>query len=78
MGAIALRAGFHPIEIDFKEIEGNERLRLYYRKSESANWIFMELEDFFRTTDRNKTYKSRQFKNTDNFIGFQTFYGSGF
>ena len=53
-GAIALKAGLHPVEIDFKEIQGGERLRLYYRKSEGANWIFMELADFFKTTDRNK------------------------
>lgn len=52
--AIALKAGLHPVEIDFMEQEGNERLRLYYRRNEADGWIFMELNDFFRTTDRNK------------------------
>ena len=53
-GAIALKAGLHPVEIDFMEQEGNERLRLYYRRNETDGWIFMELNDFFRTSDRNK------------------------
>ena len=48
-GAIALKKGMHPVEIDFIENQGNERLRFYYKLSEEADWIFMELEDFFRT-----------------------------
>lgn len=51
-GAIALKKGMHPVEIDFIERQGSERLRFYYKMSEEADWIFMELEDFFRTTDR--------------------------
>ena len=51
-GAIALGKGMHPVEINFYEIQGGERLRLYYKMSEEADWIFMELEDFFRTPNR--------------------------
>ena len=53
-GAIALKAGLHPVEIDFKELQGGERLRLYHKTRESANWNFMYLEDFFKTTNRKK------------------------
>lgn len=51
-GVIALKAGLHPVEIGFFEQEGNERLRLYYRLNESDGWIFMELKDFFKTSNR--------------------------
>lgn len=51
-GAIALRKGMHPVEIDFYEIQGSERLRFYYKTSEDADWNFMYMEDFFRTSDR--------------------------
>lgn len=51
-GAIALSKGMHPVEIDFIENQGGERLRFYYKLSEEANWNFMDLEDFFRTTNR--------------------------
>lgn len=51
-GAIALKKGMHPVEIDFMENIGNERLRMYYKKTEASDWIFMELEDFFRTSNR--------------------------
>jgi hypothetical protein len=51
-GAIALSKGVHPVEIDYIEHQGGERLRFYYKLSEEADWIFMELEDFFRTTNR--------------------------
>jgi len=47
-GAIALEKGMHPVEIDFYEKRGGERLRFYYKKSEEAEWNFMELNDFFR------------------------------
>jgi hexosaminidase len=53
-GAIALKAGLHPVEIDFKEVQGGERLRLYYKTREAANWNFIYLKDFFRTTNRKK------------------------
>jgi calcineurin-like phosphoesterase family protein/PA14 domain-containing protein len=49
IGAVALKKGMHPVEIDFYENQGGERLRFYYKKSEEAKWIFMELDDFFRT-----------------------------
>jgi UDP-2,3-diacylglucosamine pyrophosphatase LpxH len=48
-GAIALKKGMHPVEINFYENQGGERLRFYYKKSEEAEWHFMELNDFFRT-----------------------------
>ena len=48
-GAIALKKGMHPVQIDFIENQGSERLRFYYKLSEDADWIFMDLEDFFRT-----------------------------
>ena len=48
-GAIALKKGMHPVEIEFVENQGGERLRFYYKKSEEAEWQFMELNDFFRT-----------------------------
>jgi hypothetical protein len=48
-GAIALKRGMHPVEIEFIENQGGERLRFYYKKSEDAEWNFMELNDFFRT-----------------------------
>lgn len=51
-GAIALSKGMHPVEIDYYENLGNERLRFYYKMSEEANWIFMDLEDLFRTKSR--------------------------
>ncbi len=47
-GAIALRKGIHPVEIDFIEKKGGERLRFYYKKSEEEDWNFMVLNDFFR------------------------------
>lgn len=47
-GAIALKKGMHPVEINFYEIQGGERLRFYYKMSEEADWIFIEMEDFFR------------------------------
>lgn len=49
IGAVALKKGMHPVEIDFYENKGGERLRFYYKKSEEAEWNFMELDDFFRT-----------------------------
>jgi len=49
VGAVALKKGLHPVEIDFYENQGGERLRFYYKKSEEAEWNFMELNDFFRT-----------------------------
>ncbi len=51
-GAIALSEGMHPVEIDYYENLGNERLRFYYKTSEEADWNFMELEDQFRTTKK--------------------------
>lgn len=51
IGAIALKEGMHPIEIDFMDNQGGERLRFYYKMSESADWNFMELEELFRTTE---------------------------
>lgn len=51
-GAIALSRGIHPVEIDFVEKQGGERLRFYYKLREEADWIFIDLEDFFRTTNR--------------------------
>ena len=51
-GAIALKKGMHPVEINFYEIQGGERLRFYYKMSEEADWIFMELNDFFRISNR--------------------------
>ena len=53
VGAIALVKGLHPVEIDYIENLGNERLRIYYKRSEEADWIFVELKDFFRTSSRN-------------------------
>jgi len=49
VGAIALKKGMHPVEIDFYEKKGGERLRFYYKRSENAEWNFLYLEDFFRT-----------------------------
>lgn len=51
-GVIALKAGLHPVEIGFFEQEGNERLRMYFRRNENDGWIFMELKDFFKTSNR--------------------------
>jgi len=51
-GAIALTKGYHPVEIDFIENRGGERLRFYIKTSEQAEWKFMDLTDFFRTIDR--------------------------
>ncbi|MCK5208271.1 MAG: hypothetical protein KAQ79_09630, partial [Cyclobacteriaceae bacterium] len=48
-GAIALSKGMHPVEIDYYENLGNERLRFYYKMSEDGGWNFMELNDLFRT-----------------------------
>jgi hypothetical protein len=53
-GAVALSKGMHAVEIDFVESMGNERLRLYYKRSEDSDWVFMELKDFFLTSSRNK------------------------
>lgn len=53
-GATALRQGMHPVEIDFVESHGGERLRLYYKESEESSWNFMVLDDFFKTTSRKK------------------------
>jgi hypothetical protein len=53
VGAIALLKGLYPVEIDYMENLGSERLRLYYKRSEDADWIFMELRDFFLTSNRN-------------------------
>jgi hypothetical protein len=51
-GAIALSKGMHPIEINFYEIKGGERLRFYTKRSEEADWNFLELNELFRTTSK--------------------------
>ena len=48
-GAIALKKGMHPIEINFYENQGGERLRFYHKRSEESEWNFLYLEDFFKT-----------------------------
>ncbi len=53
-GAVALSKGVHAVEIDFVENMGNERLRFYFKRSETSDWVFIELEDFFRTSNRIK------------------------
>lgn len=54
VGAIALSKGMHPIEINYYEIQGGERLRFYHKRSEEEDWNFLELNDFFRTTKTKK------------------------
>lgn len=54
VGAVALTKGLHPIEINYYEIQGGERLRFYHKRSEGAEWNFLELDDFFRTTKTKK------------------------
>ena len=52
IGAIAMKKGMHPIEIDFMDNQGGERLRFYYKMSDGADWNYMELDELFRTTNR--------------------------
>lgn len=46
-GAIFLEEGLHPVQIDFMEQKGSERLRMYYKNKEEDKWIFMPFEMFF-------------------------------
>ncbi len=45
--ANALKKGFHPIRIEFLEKIGNQRLRVYIKKSGSKDWVQMEAGHFF-------------------------------
>jgi hypothetical protein len=47
VGAVALKKGFHPIRIEFLEKIGNQRLRVYIKKSGAEEWIQMEAGHFF-------------------------------
>ena len=38
VGAIALKKGFHPVTIHFREGIGRERLRLYFKKTYDVQW----------------------------------------
>ena len=46
-GAVVLEKGYHPIEIHYMEMKGNQRLRMYYKNKEDEDWIFMPFEMFF-------------------------------
>ncbi len=47
VGAVALKRGFHPIRIDFLEKIGNQRLRVYIKKSGAEEWTQLEAGHFF-------------------------------
>ncbi len=36
-----------PLEIDFMEQKGSERLRMYYKNNEEDEWKFMYFDMFF-------------------------------
>ena len=47
VGALALKKGYHTVGIEFLELEGNARLRLYKKNDEKNDWEFMEFDSFF-------------------------------
>ena len=47
VGAIALKKGFHPVTILFREGIGRERLRLYVRRTYDNQWEEMEVQGRF-------------------------------
>jgi hexosaminidase len=47
VGAVALKKGFHPIRIEFLEKIGNQRLRVYIKKSGAEEWTQLDEGHFF-------------------------------
>jgi len=46
-GAVALKKGYHPVEIHFLERKGSQRFRIYQRMMDEKDWNFVELEGTF-------------------------------
>jgi hypothetical protein len=47
VGAIALKKGFHPVNVQFLEVTGRERLRLYVKRTYDSIWEGLEIEGRF-------------------------------
>jgi calcineurin-like phosphoesterase family protein len=47
IGAVALKKGYHPVEIHFLERKGNQRFRVYKRMMDEEEWHFVELKGTF-------------------------------
>jgi calcineurin-like phosphoesterase family protein len=47
VGAVALKKGFHPVEIHFLERKGGQRFRVYSRMIDEIDWNFVELKGTF-------------------------------
>jgi hypothetical protein len=47
IGAVSLKKGYHPVQIEFLERKGNQRLRFYSKNKENEDWNFMEFDGFY-------------------------------
>ena len=47
VGTVALKKGFHAVKVEFLEKIGNQRLRFYFKKGGSADWVQLDANQFF-------------------------------
>jgi hypothetical protein len=47
VGAVALKKGYHPVEIHFLERKGGQRFRVYSRMMDEEDWNFVDLKGTF-------------------------------
>ncbi|MDP2337378.1 MAG: hypothetical protein Q8N05_13210 [Bacteroidota bacterium] len=47
IGAIALKKGLHPVRIEYLEVKGNQRLRIYLKKNGAEDFEQVESGPFF-------------------------------